>query len=401
MYPSIYQIRFLFLFLLIFVLFLSSLTKSKVKEGAANPIINKNVMFNNIKDASIRPPVGVTASLITTTPIRTTTPVITTMAPVEEPVEEPTEEPTEEPLEEPTEEPLEEPVEEPTTMPTTMPTTRITTRITTMPTTRTTTRITTMPTTMPTTKTTTMPTTMPTTKTTTKTTGIPTTDVFMKKSTDIYTKPTNNLFESDYNPFIKTPKSTRDMFLKDYSNPTNQLPTSKNKYRRDISQDINIEYHKSEDQLRKELGQPLEMTYIYDKDGNKILYPSPKIQGNITYHVPGSYPFGSINYVPKYADSILLSKSTGLSTETTIQNTAEMMGGFCSYYKNNPDKLEEYCKSTNVNKCASTNCCVLLGGSNCVAGKEKGPTNKAHYNDIYIRNKDYYYYQGKCYGNCI
>ena len=176
---------------------------------------------------------------------------------------------------------------------------------------------------------------------------------------------------------------------------------SLNKYRQDISKDMNIEYHKPEDQLRKELEQPLEMTYVYDKEGNKILYPSPKVQGNITYHVPGSYPFGSINYVPKYEDSIFLSKSTGLSTATTLQKKAEMKGGFCTYYKNNPDKLEEYCKNTDVNKCASTNCCTLLGGSNCVAGNENGPTNKAHYNDIYIRNKDYYYYQGKCYGNCV
>lgn len=175
---------------------------------------------------------------------------------------------------------------------------------------------------------------------------------------------------------------------------------SLNKYARDISQYMNVDYHKSENQLRKELEQPLEMTYIYDKKGNKILYPSPKVQGNITYHVPGSYPFGSTNYVPKYADSILLSKSTGLSTTTTLKNTAEMKGGFCSFYKNNPDKLEENCKNTDVNQCASTNCCTLLGGSNCVAGNENGPTNKAHYNDIYIRNKDYYYYQGKCYGNC-
>ena len=185
--------------------------------------------------------------------------------------------------------------------------------------------------------------------------------------------------------------------------PDKTRPTyNADKYYTDISNNkiMNFEYHKSEDQLRKELEQPLEMTYIYDKKGKKILYPSPKVQGNITYHVPGSYPFGSINYVPKYADSILLSKSTGLSTTTTLKNTAEMKGGFCSFYKNNPDKLEENCKNTDVNQCASTNCCTLLGGSNCVAGNENGPTNKAHYNDIYIRNKDYYYYQGKCYGNC-
>ena len=212
--------------------------------------------------------------------------------------------------------------------------------------------------------------------------------------------PTNISTPTPTNTSTPTTKPTRDMFAKDYSNPTDKIPTSKNKYSQDISKDINIEYHKPEDQLRKELDQPLEMTYVYDKKGNKILYPSPKIQGNITYHVPGSYPFGSTNYVPKYADSIFLSKSTGLSTVTTLSKNAQMKGGFCNYYKNNPDKLEEYCKKTDVNKCASTNCCVLLGGSTCVAGNENGPTNKAHYNNIYIRNKDYYYYQGKCYGNC-
>ena len=32
--------------------------------------------------------------------------------------------------------------------------------------------------------------------------------------------------------------------------------------------------------------------------------------------------------------------------------------------------------------------------------KENGPTNPANYSDHTLKNKDFYYYQGKCYGNC-
>jgi hypothetical protein len=76
------------------------------------------------------------------------------------------------------------------------------------------------------------------------------------------------------------------------------------------------------------------------------------------------------------------------------------MGGFCDYHKYSPIKKEEECSKLDKNACASTNCCVLLGGSRCVGGNEKGPTMKAHYGDITILNRDFYYYQGKCYGNC-
>jgi hypothetical protein len=89
-----------------------------------------------------------------------------------------------------------------------------------------------------------------------------------------------------------------------------------------------------------------------------------------------------------------------MSNLKKIQDTASMLGGFCQHYKNNPDKLEEICRSTDKNKCGSTSCCVLLGGSKCVYGNENGPHMKANYSDIFVRNNDFYYFQGKCYGNC-
>ena len=182
--------------------------------------------------------------------------------------------------------------------------------------------------------------------------------------------------------------------------PTKATDFSKTKYQNDISKIMETQYHKSEEEIRKEFNQPMDSTWIYDKAGNKVLYPNTKVQGTVTYYTPGSYPFGTSNYVPKYEDSVYLSKITGLNTQTILRPTADMLGGFCAQYKDQPDKLEEACKNTNINKCASTNCCVLLGGSNCLAGNEFGPTNKTNYGDIFIRNKEYYYYQGKCYGHC-
>lgn len=175
------------------------------------------------------------------------------------------------------------------------------------------------------------------------------------------------------------------------------------KYNNDISQLMNIQYHQTEDQLMAEAESyhvQFGNTYIYDKNGNSIAYPSSSVQGSITYYTPGSYPFGTTNYVPNYENSIYLSKLTGLSTTTPIYNTAEMLSGFCSYFRNQPEKKEKVCNKLPSNECASTNCCVLLGGSKCVSGNENGPSYKTNYGDVFLRNKDFYYYQGKCYGNC-
>lgn len=175
------------------------------------------------------------------------------------------------------------------------------------------------------------------------------------------------------------------------------------KYQKDISQLIDIQYHKTDEQLMSEaLPSDVQFgnTFIYDENGNKIPYPFSTVQGNITYYTPGSYPFGTMNYVPTYADSVYLSKLTGQSTTSPVYNTAKMMGGFCSYFEDQPQEKEKVCNQLEPNQCASTNCCVLLGGSKCISGNISGPTYKTNYGDIFLRNKDFYYYQGKCYGNC-
>jgi hypothetical protein len=129
--------------------------------------------------------------------------------------------------------------------------------------------------------------------------------------------------------------------------------------------------------------------------------------GTVTYNEPGYFRFGPSSYVPNYEDSVYLSRLTDVNWKTPVVDLAStagissaQLGGFCSFNKTNPGQTELECNKLDKNTCAATSCCALLGGQKCVAGNESGPTMKSNFSDIYIKNKDHYYYQGKCYGNC-
>ena len=140
--------------------------------------------------------------------------------------------------------------------------------------------------------------------------------------------------------------------------------------------------------------------YVIGPDGKQIEVPWTGKQTDINYNEPGYFRYQPSTFIPNYEDSVYLSRLTGYSTTKPIEDTASKMGGFCEYHKYSPIKIEQECGKLEKNACASTSCCVLLGGSRCVGGKEKGPTMKANYSDITILNRDHYFYKGKCYGNC-
>lgn len=132
-------------------------------------------------------------------------------------------------------------------------------------------------------------------------------------------------------------------------------------------------------------------------------YPAPDdalVKGNIVYYQPGSFRYGPTSYVPYYEDSVYLSRSANAVVNAPSYVSSATDSGFCNYYKSDPDQLEAKCNTVGPANCAATTCCVLLGGQKCVAGNENGPTMKANYSDFLVLNKDFYYYQGKCYGNC-
>lgn len=165
----------------------------------------------------------------------------------------------------------------------------------------------------------------------------------------------------------------------------------------------NIQYHDDIEDLIAQ-GGVYDLSFgtmiVRDAAGKEIAIPYVPGRALPIYNIPGSFTYGSSTYVPNYADSIYLSRSTGLSTVSTAVPVSSQLGGFCEHAKTNTVELEVQCNRLPTDVCASTKCCVLLGGTKCVAGNESGPTMKSNYTDPFIRNKDLYYYQGKCYGNC-
>jgi len=137
-----------------------------------------------------------------------------------------------------------------------------------------------------------------------------------------------------------------------------------------------------------------------DQDTTFPADTNSKLTGNIVYYQPGSFTYGASSYVPYYEDSVFLSRSNKSIVNAPTYISSATQGGFCSYYGTQPDILEQKCNAIDGASCAATTCCVLLGGQKCVSGNQAGPTMKANYSDFLIRNKDFYYYQGKCYGNC-
>ena len=163
----------------------------------------------------------------------------------------------------------------------------------------------------------------------------------------------------------------------------------------------NVIYHDTPEDIIKQTGDT-GLTFgsmtVKDANGQLISFPYVPGQAAPTYYTPGSFVFGPSNYVPNYEDSVYLSRTTGQSTVSTAVPASSKMGGFC----NSTDKsvIEQKCNAIPLDQCASTSCCVLLGGTKCVSGNEEGPTMKSNYTDPTITTKDYYYYQGKCYGFC-
>jgi hypothetical protein len=168
------------------------------------------------------------------------------------------------------------------------------------------------------------------------------------------------------------------------------------------SDNFNITYHddpttrKNDDDSTAGVGR----MWVRDKSGKLISVPYSNVKNTTLYYETGSYPFGPSSYVPNYEESTLLSKSSNQSNVSSIYGLATQKGGFCEATKSSIYQREQKCNQVDINTCASTGCCVLLGGEKCVAGNQSGPSIKANYSDFLITNRDYYYYQGKCYGNC-
>lgn len=198
--------------------------------------------------------------------------------------------------------------------------------------------------------------------------------------------------------------------------PTDINPSNVSLSYSDISRNF-LEYHKTEAEIKADmegsgatsLGGYMSVI-VKDKNGNLVKMPVPDasygllgLNGEV-YYKPGQYPYGSQNYVPTYEDYVYLTYADGKKapqmTMAKYVDASAAKGGFCETTKHSAIEREAQCNALSGNVCASTSCCVLLGGEKCVAGGEIGPNNKENYGDLFIKNKDFYYYNSKCYGNC-
>lgn len=117
------------------------------------------------------------------------------------------------------------------------------------------------------------------------------------------------------------------------------------------------------------------------------------------YYEPGTVTYGGLGYVPSLEEIAYNNNSIFQDKPQDFVDQDGENGGFC----NKSDVfgiIEEKCNALSNDVCATTNCCVLIGGTKCVQGNETGPKKKSVYSDTTIMNHDVYYYQGKCYGNC-
>lgn len=190
--------------------------------------------------------------------------------------------------------------------------------------------------------------------------------------------------------------------ITDYANKLQKMGSGENTKQSYNANVVDVTYHDSAANLKTKDDSEIEVT---DKDGKKVKLPWDKaVTTTPRYNDPSYFRYSPSPYVPNYEDSVYLSRLTSYNDNAPVVDYAKQLPasaiGFCDANKNNPVETETQCGKMDKSACASTSCCVLLGGSKCVAGNQSGPTMKANYSDISLLNKDYYYYQGKCYGNC-
>lgn len=96
-----------------------------------------------------------------------------------------------------------------------------------------------------------------------------------------------------------------------------------------------------------------------------------------------------------YFDRIKNGFREGMVESDLIMNKND---AFCENHRGKSEDLEESCGKLTEQNCNSTSCCVWASPGKCLAGSASGPTFNSDDKGKTIE-LDYYYYQGKCYGN--
>jgi hypothetical protein len=139
---------------------------------------------------------------------------------------------------------------------------------------------------------------------------------------------------------------------------------------------------------------------IFDPSQLSSSMDGSNMQPSPLYYEPGTVQYGGMGYVPSYEQAAYNNDFKFKDQPTPIVNSFSSNSGFCND-SSMMGNIETKCNSLSKDVCATTSCCVLVGGEKCVEGGVIGPKRKSIYSDTTIKNRDAYYYQGKCYGNCV
>jgi hypothetical protein len=225
----------------------------------------------------------------------------------------------------------------------------------------------------------------------------------------LYNKKKKEYFQSTIPPesTLSIPKTT-SASAQDTTTPTTTVPSTSSQPTNGIVEkdmlkyspdNLDMQYH-SDPQAQPDAKDNLVgYKIVKNSRGENVEVPYAEIKGETLYHAPGSVKFGPSSYVPNYEESVYLSKLTNESPFSELVQSSDQ-NGFCKQYAQSPEQLEEKCNQLSHEICSSTNCCIHFGGAKCVAGNEQGPLMHYNYNDPMVKNRDFYYYKGKCYGHC-
>jgi len=87
----------------------------------------------------------------------------------------------------------------------------------------------------------------------------------------------------------------------------------------------------------------------------------------------------------------------GLNNKPDTSIIMNSSDAFCQTFLGSSGKLDDACGKMTRNNCNDTSCCVWTSDGKCRAGNASGPTFNSDENGK-TRALDYYYFQGKCYG---
>ena len=112
---------------------------------------------------------------------------------------------------------------------------------------------------------------------------------------------------------------------------------------RDVSNNYDVEFHSSADEIQKQNKEDIDfgVVKVKDQNGNMVTLPRVETQGSTTFYQPGEFPFGASNYIPNYEDSVYLSSIGYRSMLGNVK--AKSCSGICQAYNEFKSKMNLQC----------------------------------------------------------